>query len=243
MIYFFTYGDDNYKNSKLRIEHEAKMFGFDSIKIYGRQDIDEEFLNKTKPYINMPRGGGYWLWKSFFLKKTFEEMNYGDICVYADAGCSINPYGSERFNYYRELLDNNESGILSFRMDGLDEERYTTEAIFEHFNIEPDSNVRISGQIMATILIMRKNEKSEKLVEEYYNLALNNTNLFSDEFNLQNNCSRFVDNRHDQSILSVMRKKYNTVEIQDETYADTMEGWNNLVYIKKIPFLATRIRM
>lgn len=242
MDYFFSYGDHKYNNSKQRINNEATTFGFDKINIYGREHLDLEFLQKTSPYINNHRGGGYWLWKSFFLKKTFDQMEEGDCCVYADAGCTVNPNGKDRFNYYKDLINTSGSGILSFRMDGLDEERYTTEEIFKHFGIEDNSEIRKSGQIMATILVLIKNEKSQKLVDEYYNLAVTKPNLFSDDFNFTNNSPRFVDNRHDQSILSVMRKKYSTSEIQDETYADTMEGWNKLYFQTKIPFLSTRIR-
>ncbi len=239
-IYFFSYGDDKYKNSKIRIEQEAKNFGlFNYIGIYGPENIDTEFLEKTKPWIDMPRGRGYWLWKSCFLKKTFELMNDGDYCVYCDAGCTINPYGQNRFKEYLELIDN--KGILSFRMDGLDEEQYTSEAIFKHFEVENDEILRKSGQIMATILIMKKCEESIKLINEYYELAINHTHLFSD-INIEGNCNRFVDFRHDQSVLSVMRKKYGSIEIVDETWAPDMNGWNNLIYNKKIPFLATRIR-
>lgn len=241
MIYFFSYGDNKYANSKLRIEKESKRFGvFDHINIYDPRDIDNEFLTKTSPWINTPRGGGLWLWKSYFLKQTFDKMNINDYCVYADAGCTINPYGSNRFKDYLKMID--ESGVLSFRMDGLDEEQYTTEEIFKHFDIEINSQVRKSGQIMATILILKKNERSIDLVNRYYDLAINNSSLFSDINNSIGNCDRFIDNRHDQSVLSVLRKKYGSVEIQDETYADTTEGWHKLYYEKKIPFLATRIR-
>ena len=242
MTYFISYGDDKYSNSKNRIKAEATNSGFfDVINVYGRQDISEEFLEKTKPYIDMPRGGGYWLWKSFFLKKTLEEMSEGDYCVYVDAGCSVNPYGIERFNFYKDLLS--EIGILSFQMgEGAAEEKFTTGAIFDKFGIEEKSEIRKSGQIIATILIFKKCEKSIKLIDDYYNLAINYTSLFSDEYNMINNSPNFVDNRHDQSILSIMRKKYESICINDETYADTMEGWYDLIYNKKIPFLATRIR-
>jgi hypothetical protein len=242
MIYFFTYGDEKYSNSKIRISNESKLFGFDDIAIYGKEDIPIEFIEKTMPYINHHRGGGYWLWKPFFLKKTFDKMNFGDYCVYADAGCTINPNGKERFDFYKTLISENENGILSFRMDGLDEEAYTTEEIFKNFNIDNNSNIRKTGQIMATILVMCKTTHSQKLVDDYYNLSISRPNLFSDDFNYDNNSERFVDNRHDQSILSVMRKIHGSVEIIDETYAGTMDGWNILYYEKKIPFLATRIR-
>jgi hypothetical protein len=242
MDYFFSYGDQKYTQSKLRIKNEALNFGFDKINIYGREDLDMDFLEKTNPYINSPRGGGYWLWKCYFLKKIFNEMDDGDFCVYADAGCTINPNGKQRYELYKKLISESGSGILSFRMDGLDEERYTTEEIFKHFEIESDSEIRLTGQIMATILVFCKNKKSQRLIDEYYNLAITKPNIFSDDFNYLSNSPRFVDNRHDQSILSVMRKKYVTSEIQDETYADSMDGWHKLYYETKIPFLATRIR-
>ncbi len=226
----------------MRILNESKLFGFDVATIYGRENLPEEFVKNTLPYINKERGGGYWLWKSYFLKETFDKMNFGDYCVYADAGCTINPNGKERFQHYKNLISENKYGVLSFRMDGLDEEVYTTEEIFKNFGIEENSDIRKSGQIMATILVLCKTKHSQKLVDDYYNLSITRPNLFSDDFNHSNNSERFEDNRHDQSILSVMRKKHGSVEIVDETYAGTIEGWNNLFYVKKIPFLATRIR-
>jgi hypothetical protein len=242
MTYFISYGDDKYTNSKNRIKAEAINSGFfDVVNVYGRQDISEEFLQKTRPYIDMPRGGGYWLWKSFFLKKTLEEMSEGDYCVYVDAGCSVNPYGIDRFDFYKDLLGR--SGILSFQMgEGAVEEKFTTGAIFNHLNIAETSTIRKTGQIVGGILIIRKCEKSLKLINEYYDAAINHTHLFSDEHNSTGNSSNFIDNRHDQSILSVLRKVYNSTTIEDETYADNMEGWNDLISNKKIPFLATRIR-
>ncbi len=241
MKYFLSFGDDKYKNSKIRIEQEARNSGFfDYINIYGPEHLSEEFKEKTKPYINAQRGAGLWLFKPFIIKKTFEHMNYGDYCVYADAGCLINPNGIDRFEQYLKMIE--ETGVLSFRMDGLDEEQYTTEKIFKTLGvIDEHPEVRKSGQIMATIIILRKNSNSVKLINDFYNLAINFTSLFSDEHN-SGNCSRFIADRNDQSILSVLRKTQGSTEIIDETWAPDMEGWNKKLYIDKIPFLATRIR-
>ena len=244
MTNFFSYGDDNYKNSKLRIEHEAKMFGFDDIKIYGRQDIDEEFLNKTKPYIDMPRGGGYWLWKPFLLKKTFELMSNNDICVYADSGCAINPYGRERFLEYLSYIDKdpNNSGMLRF-ICGPKEELFTNQKVFEHFNKGNDEDFKSKYHLMATIMIFKKNENSIDFVNNFYEMAIKNTILFSDYYNEYNKNKDFRDHRHDQSISScLVNLNGKSIILEDETYAPDMPGWSNLIYIKKVPFLATRIR-
>jgi hypothetical protein len=126
--------------------------------------------------------------------------------------------------------------------EGAAEEKFTTNAIFNYFNVPENSEIRKTGQIVGGILIIRKTDKTIKLINEYYEIATKHTKLFSDENNFVNNSENFIENRHDQSILSVMRKLYGSSIIEDETYADTMEKWYDLIYNKKIPFLATRIR-
>ena len=73
MKYFFaTYGDAKYKKSKTRILKEAKNFGFNNCVGYSPTDIDSYFLNSTSRIIIEKRGGGYWIWKPWVLKKSFE---------------------------------------------------------------------------------------------------------------------------------------------------------------------------
>lgn len=244
MIYFFSYGDDKYKNSKQRIKKEAINFGFDRVDIYGREDITQDFIDKTQPYINHPRGGGYWLWKPFFLKKTFDMMNHGDYCVYADAGCTINSFGRERFKYYLSLLDNSESGVFRFKFGSTSEYVFTSQKVFEFFNKIDDQEFQSTSHLMATILIFKKNENSENFVNKYFEITINSPEIFSDTFNDYKRIDEFSDHRHDQSVSSCLVKLVvgNAVIIQDETYASDMNGWQSLFYEKKIPFLATRIR-
>ena len=242
MIYYFTYGDDKYLNAKLRIKQEAinsKLF--DDISVFGRNDIDPSFIEKTEPYINMPRGGGYWLWKPFFLKQIFDKMQEGDYCVYTDAGCMINVNGSQRFNEYLKMIDSHESGILAFEL-GHKEKVWSNAKVFEYFNKLNDEDFKESKQLMATIFIAKKCANSQKIVEQYYDLALNHPELFSDEFNDYKRDPSFNDHRHDQTIFSFVRKVNNVCIIEDETWGATNEEWNQIYYEKKIPFLAVRIR-
>lgn len=237
MVYFFSYGDSNYRNSKERIFNEAKNFGFDDVKVYGPENISKEFYDKTSPHISHSRGCGYWLWKSFFLKNTFDKMKDNDICVYADAGCHVNIHGKKRFQEYIDMINKNETGILSFDLGGFLEKMYTNEKAFEYFNIEKDNEyVRGSGILMATIMIMRKCDHTVKLIDEYYKIALESPEIFSDIYNEYKRTPEFRDHRHDQSIFSILRKLRGSVVIPDETYAI---NWNDLI---EIPILSTRIR-
>ena len=243
MIYFFSYGDKNYEQSKLRLKQEAINFGlFDYIDIYGPEDLSEEFLEKTKPYINMPRGAGYWLWKSFLLKKTFEKMQENDICVYVDTGCTISPYGKETFLEYVKLLNNNDSGIIRFSYKNTPEEMFTTEKVFEYFGKQDDLDFRNSDILMNGIFLMKKCANSIKYVEDYYNINTSAPDIFSDNYNNLNG-PKYRDHRHDQSVSSCLVKiNGNFIQLDDESFENDMDGWMRLVHIRKIPFLATRIR-
>jgi hypothetical protein len=178
MIYFFSYGDDNYKTSKERLRQEAINFGlFNQVDMYGTEDLTKEFIEKTSPYILMTRGAGYWLWKSYLLKKTFEKMNDGDICVYVDAGCTISPYGRETFQEYVRLLNNSDSGIIRFVYKNTPEEMFTTEKVFEYFGKQNDKEFRNTDILMNGIFLMKKCQNSSKYVEDYYKINVDSLNL------------------------------------------------------------------
>ena len=96
MIHLISYGDDNYRDAKKRIEMEASSTGwFDSITVYGPEILDNNFKNKFKEVLNHPRGAGYWIWKNYIIKKKLSEINDNDILIYVDAGCSINKKGKK----------------------------------------------------------------------------------------------------------------------------------------------------
>lgn len=242
-ILFFTYGDQKYSNSKIRIKQEAENFKiFDDIKIYGREDIGQDFIDKTLPYINMQRGGGYWLWKPYFLKKTFDKMKDGDYCIYADCGCTINPIGQETLMKYLSLLDEDGSGIFRFSFGGTKELLFTNTKVFEYFGKENDQHFMESDCLMATIMIFKKCQNSIDFVNRLLEIAETEPALFSDEFNEYKKHPNFKDSRHDQSVSACLVKLGKVFIYPDETYAPDMEGWRELFNIKKVPFLATRIR-
>lgn len=238
-IFFISYGDNNFTNSRQRILIEANNSGmFDYVKVYQPTDLSEEFKAATQPYISQKHGGGYWLWKPYILKKAFNDMKEGDLCVYADAGCHVNAYGKDRMQQYINIVSADNSGVISFDLDSLTEEMYNTERVFEYFNIlKDDTSIRKTNQLMATILILRKCSNSVKLVNDYYQIAITQPSLFSDEHNEYKKQEVYRGHRHDQSILSVLRKKHGSLIIPDETYSAT-----DYKKFAHIPILSTRIK-
>ena len=242
MIHLITYGDSIYEETKQRLYNQASNLGwFDTITSYSPEDLDEDFKEKFKDILSHPRGGGYWIWKPYIINKHLEMIKDDDILIYLDAGCYINPKGFERFKEYIELLKNNEEACISFQMNHHIEKKWTTKEIFENFNINSDSKDIIeSGQIIATVKMFRKCANSINIVSAWLNALHANPLLFTDHYNKNKQCEIFIDNRHDQSICSVLCKLYKTIILEDETYFEDGFGCPKSL---KCPFWATRIRI
>jgi hypothetical protein len=133
------------------------------------------------------------------------------------------------------MLNNSDAGIISFQMPHI-EKTWTTKEIFEYFNVSINSNIANSGQIMATVNIMKKNSNSIKLVNLWNKALHDNPLLFTDHYNNQK--SYFKENRYDQSPFSIIRKMHNTILLNDETWFVPFGNEDSLKY----PFWATRIR-
>jgi hypothetical protein len=87
---------------------------------------------------------------------------------------------------------------------------------------------------MATAILIRKCRISDTIINLWYKTAIENPLLFTDNFNNLNKDKEFVDNRHDQSIFSVITKIFvNSVyTLDDETNP----------YNSNYPIYASRIK-
>jgi hypothetical protein len=234
-IHFISYGNKRYNRAKERIKKEALETGwFNSVKIYEPKDLTVEFNEKYKDVLEMDRGGGYWIWKLDIIKQELSGMNDGDILVYCDAGCVVNKCGEKRFRKYVDILNGSNNGIISFQMN-TPEKKWTTKEIFDYFDLKVDSKIGKSGQINATVLVMKKCDYLKQLLDKYGKVLDDDMWLFTDKYNGEKQCGIFRDNRHDQSVFSMIRKIYGSIVLRDETGKNE----NN---IKLSPFVAMRKR-
>lgn len=239
-IHFITYGNSVFENSKQRLLTEAKEFGeFDFIRGFGPDDIKHErHSDEFNKILDMSRGGGYWLWRHDIINDTLETMDDNDFLIYLDAGSTLNIQGKERFYEYLQLLHESKKGILSFQMEHK-EKHWTTKEIFDFFGESLDGEIANSGQIINTVLIMQKNSSLLQYMKSYSEIINNQPSLATDIFNEKQTHEGFQDNRHEQSITSVLRKKMKLPVINDdESWKPPFGKGDSLKY----PFWATRIR-
>jgi hypothetical protein len=231
-VHFISYGNDRYRKARKRIRYEAYRFGFQNVSVYRPADLPQTFQRKFADMLELPRGGGYWVWKICIIHESLLRMKEGEILVYCDSGCTINAGGRKRFIEYLDIVLQDPSGILSFGFNQMLKEKcWTIRELYEAVGCAVDE----SPQLVGGILLLRKNATVMKMIDEADRIIGENPLLITDHYN-KNQESYFIDNRHDQSLLSLLRKKYGSPVLLDETYASG-DDWTPLA---KMPFWATR---
>jgi hypothetical protein len=216
----FGGGDSFYRKAVETIGHDARALNwFDTVNTVTDLDLKNQkkhaafYVQHGKFLEENKRGYGYWLWKPYLIKKQLEAMEENDILVYADARCTLNVYGHSRLIQYFDLVNKSPFGILSFQTEYL-EKTYTKMDLLAYLKAQ---DFLASGQLNCTLCIIRKCAHSVKLVNKWYETCCI-YDLINDRPSRLPNDATFKDHRHDQSVWSLLRKKYGSVVIEDETW-------------------------
>ncbi len=209
--YFLSFGGpaSNYHDAVKRICSQAeKINTFDKIIGLNELDLksDEEFWSTHKDFINSnPRGYGYWLWKPYIIKKTLDQMIHDDILLYLDCGCEINHLAKEKLEKYIELVKKKSILVTS---TGSSDCKYTKKDLIIKIGLENEIELLKKTQYQANYILIKKTPKIMNLINEWYHIASTNYNLINDEPSKEKNFDEFIEHRHDQSIFSLLLKKY-----------------------------------
>ena len=201
--YHINYANGRYIESQKYCSNSAISVGFDKVISYNINDIDSEFKTKNNHILSQKRGAGYWIWKPYLINKTFEMMLDGDLLVYSDSGS----YYQSSVNPLIDKIISDKHGVLSFELKGLIEKDYTKKDAFVLMGLDEPIYTE-SSQREATYIWLVKNDFTKSLINEYLNFA-QNENIITDMVNTKgDNYDTFKDHRHDQSIWSLLCKKY-----------------------------------
>jgi len=207
-IVAISYGNEAYTKqlefngkSALEIAKVDKFYG------YTPKDIEPEFREKNKYILEKPRGNGYWLWKPYFIYKTLtEKLNYGDFLIYSDSAILYVDSAEKLVNF----LNKKNLDMYTHRLPHL-ERRFTKRDAFILLGVDTPYYAE-TGQFNAAFQIYRKTTFTEYFLKEYLYYAQDKRIITDDPNEMgQENYPEFGDHRHDQSILSLLIKKYGQV--------------------------------
>lgn len=206
MMILVNYANEKYKKAqKLNSFTGKHVAKFDRVISFGEEDIPKQYYEDHAEILSEKRGGGLWLWKPYFITKVLNEIEDGDTLFYCDSG---------------SFFIRNVQRIFA-RMDcefwisdiPLLEKQFTRKATFEKMGclgpIYEDTNQMQSG-----FIAIKKNDFTVKLMNEWLRLCEDKTILSPDE---GIECSEFISHREDQSVLSLLCKKYGISPYLDPT--------------------------
>jgi hypothetical protein len=218
-IYFITYGDKNFNIAKKHIIALAKHSGFFEESIsFGKADLDSAFKKNYSEILNMQRGGGYWIWKHRIIENFLQQINKNDLIVYSDAGATFNYKAKKRFFEYIDIINGSDYG--NFRIEcepHFIENEWTITELFDYFQLDKLSDVGTSTQLEGGHMIIKKSDHTDYFMNEFKKVIRHDQYLITDKYNKKQKFKNFKENRHDQSIFSLLSKKYGCEYIENET--------------------------
>jgi len=204
---------------------------YDEINVFDENSLDSDFKRSFSEYLQPSvRGFGFWSWKPQIILQVLEKMEYGDILQYTDSGCHLNPKGRNRLLDYFEMVEKSDSGILAFRSKSIEEKpswdlnpiileyQFTKGDIIQHFGVSNNKNITHTPQFQGGIIFIRKDDSTLAFVKRWLSTIKYDFNLIDDSPSIYPNFSGFIENRHDQSIFSILCKLSNVSYLYTNEY-------------------------
>lgn len=200
---YVTYSNALYAQTRdFSASMALKRGGFDQAVVYSPSDIDNSFRKANAKVLSQKRGAGLWLWKPYFIFKALTEIaDLGDIIFYGDAGSFF-------FQSCTNIINSMGEEDIWLSNIPLIERQFTTQYAFVLMDCDRD-DFKNSCQIQANFICLRKSERSLKFIAEWLDYCCDYDIISGEnESSIYPNYNNFKSHRYDQSVLSLLSKKW-----------------------------------
>ena len=216
MILLANYADKTFANAQKYNSYTAKKFGkVDEVIEYGPEKIDSKFIDKNKAWfvVGNSQIGKYGLWRPLILEDAYSKIQEDDYLIYADSGT----YFINDIHYLTNFMKERHLNVLVFSIPFVEKD-WTKRDVFIQLDADQE-DIIYSNQRMSTCFVVRKSKEGTELIEQYKKIAVEHPELFTDQENVmgKENYFGFIQNRHNQSVLSVLTKKMGIDAYRDPT--------------------------
>ena len=206
MKILYNYAHNKFLNSQERCTKTGYDVGlFDKVYQFRYDDIDLEFKNTNKFILSQNRGAGYWLWKYYFAVKLLNDENIPEnsYIFYADSGSHF----VDKIDYLIDVMERDETPLITFRQNH-SAYVWTKRDMFILMDSDTPKYTQ-TGQRVGGWFLFKKNDFNRKFFNECLTYACDER-IITDQPNQLGlpNYAGFRDHRHDESLISIMSKKY-----------------------------------
>jgi len=206
--YFLIYNDGTHSffNNKLMQSIKTHAPDFELI-IFDKKDMDRDFVEKNKRVLELPRGGGYWLWKPYIINETLKTLDEGDLLFYLDSKYF---FIEEFSNLYREPLSRKD--VIIWKNKPNEPVWYMRNwckmSVIEKYGLKDKVFKEQAIDCWAGCIVLKKTEFSSIFIREWLEMSCIYEDITDSPSSIPNSI-QFREHRHDQSLLSIQLHKYN----------------------------------
>ncbi len=205
-IYLASFSTPDFSKSHAILDKSARQQGIKNIFHYTFDgDIKSTpFHEKNRAIFDIKRGMGYWLWKPYLILESLKKMSENDILVYADSGLEI----IKPVNLLIQMCEK-QHDIVFFQAHNYKNSSATRRDAFILMDCDTPQ-YHDAEMVQASFILFKKTEKTLQFVNEWLEFC-QNSQIIGESYNVmgKENLPDFFAHRHDQSILSILRIKYN----------------------------------
>jgi len=194
-----------YKSQELNTSTGSTVGGFDKVFSYRVSDIDTSFYDEYKHILDQVRGAGYWLWKFHFAYRLLhdESIPEDSYIFYADSGSKF----TDTIDKVIEVFERDKLSVMTYRQNHMSY-IWTKRDAFILTNTDSPEYTHTGARVGGWFLL-KKNDYSRKFISECYEYG-KDYRIITDSPNElgKPNYTGFIDNRHDETIISLVSKKH-----------------------------------
>lgn len=234
-----SFADSRYRNSLRRLEEQTRKFPFDERYFLTEKNcLTKKYWRKLKPWLYR-RGYGYWAWKSSIVKEFLNKLDEDDMLFWSDAGIMWNPTSKSllKFDEYIKKLSG-DNDILVFGQPTIEKE-WTKGDVLEALGVYDEEDICNSNQYWAGCFLIKKTKRTVDFIDKLNELCDLSKELITDKRSTIPNKEGFIENRHDQSVFSVLVKTVPHVSIAWQETQVSNGDWDRLA---GYPIHARRIK-
>jgi hypothetical protein len=206
MKILFNYADLKFYNSqKINTESGLSIGGFDKVFEFNRGNIDSVFFEKNKHILTQYRGAGYWLWKFYFANNLLNDPSIPEnsYIFYADSGSKF----IDSIDHLIEVFNRDGLSVMTFRQNHLSY-IWTKRDAFILTDTDYPEYTHTGARVGGWFLLKKDNFSREFISKclEYgcdYRIITDSPNELG-----QPNYEGFIENRHDETVITLVSKKY-----------------------------------
>lgn len=204
---FLTYASNGFEHTAQLLAASAARCGFDAVHSLGPDRIaDTDFARRNKEILSAKRGGGYWLWKPYLIRKYVDQLADGEVLFYCDAG--RNAY--YRFSHFpsrlaERALQSQKGFIPGVAISHLGPIGKWTKRDCLQIMEADVAAMHAEPMIQATWSVWTKSHSAVEFLDAWLRYS-QDPRCITDQPNTvgKSNLPEFVDHRHDQSICSIL---------------------------------------